>query len=285
MTELLSPPLPERPVDPDWLLLREPADADARGAAASAILEPLLQCLPERLSLSGAPGLRVVDLGAGTGANLRWLAPRLAGTGSRAGLGQQHWTLIDHDPRLHAWGPSAFTTVHADVADLGDLLPEASSADLVTAAALLDLLNSPQLTAVVNIVRTQGIPALFSLNVTGAVRLDPPHPLDDALAKAFDAHQRREGRLGPDAGLEAASRFRRFGWRVIEAQTPWRLNREHGRLIEAWLEGRADAAAEWKPQLAGQVADWLERRRQQCRNGQLTAVTGHVDVLAIPPAS
>jgi SAM-dependent methyltransferase len=68
-----------------WLALREPADRRARADA-------LLQ--------GPAPGsdgtLEVLDLGCGTGANLRHLFPRLAALG----YSEQHWTCVDHDPRL-----------------------------------------------------------------------------------------------------------------------------------------------------------------------------------------
>ena len=65
---------------PEWLALREGADARARDASLAGTL---LATRPP-----GQP-LRVVDLGSGSGANLRYLAPRL-------GHGQ-HWLLIDYD--------------------------------------------------------------------------------------------------------------------------------------------------------------------------------------------
>lgn len=279
-------PLPERPVDPDWLALREPADRQARDRAAGFLL-PLTQ----RLGQQGMPRrrLRVVDLGSGTGANLRWLAPRLADLGVAAAA-DQRWTLIDHDPRLHPWGPApgesvggpAVTTVHADVLGLSRILSLTGGADLVTAAALLDLLDGPRLRAVVDAVVAHASSALFSLSVTGAVDLDPADPLDDALAAAFDAHQRREGRLGPDAGSATVAAFARHGWSVLEAATPWVLAPTQGGLIDAWLVGRVEAAVEWQPALAAPAAAWLARRRRQWRRGMLGVRVHHVDLLALP---
>ncbi|MFE7842124.1 SAM-dependent methyltransferase, partial [Streptomyces sp. NPDC057474] len=69
---------------PQWLELRESADADARAAE---LLDPLrirLANLPGR-----ATGLIVHDLGCGTGSMGRWLAPRLDGA--------QRWVLHDQD--------------------------------------------------------------------------------------------------------------------------------------------------------------------------------------------
>jgi hypothetical protein len=80
---------PEEPprYAPEWLRLREGADAAAR---AQDLLDPL------RIRLANLPGhtgaLAVHDLGCGTGSMSRWLAPRLDGP--------QHWVLHDRDPYL-----------------------------------------------------------------------------------------------------------------------------------------------------------------------------------------
>ena len=69
-------------VSPEWLLLREPADAAARSAE---LAERLARHLPR------AP-LVIHDLGGGSGAMGRWLAPRLPGP--------QHWVVHDRDADL-----------------------------------------------------------------------------------------------------------------------------------------------------------------------------------------
>ena len=70
-------------VSPEWLRLREPADAAARSAE-----------LAERLGrhLPAAGPLVVHDLGGGSGSMGRWLAPRLPGP--------QHWVVHDRDADL-----------------------------------------------------------------------------------------------------------------------------------------------------------------------------------------
>lgn len=296
MTDTADLELPERPVDPDWLALREPADIRSRDAVADLLLPPLLAALADRAPADRVPatrggtgpgdGLRVVDLGAGTGANGRWLAPRLGD------LQSQQWLLVDHDPRLVAQGPVRSRTVRADVGELDRLLTDPSlfggvpggAADLVTACALLDLLDVPQLTAVADAVVAAGIPALFSLSVTGEVALDPADDGDPMVAEAFDTHQRRDGRPGPDGGAVAAALFRERGWRVVEAATPWRLDSSaEPELVEVYLDGRAEAAAEQRPDLAAEVDAWRERRRRATAAGPLLAVVGHLDVLALPP--
>ena len=66
-----------------WLAMREAADAKARSAGP---VQALNRWLRDRALVN------IIDLGCGTGSNLRWLAPRLAA--------RQHWRLLDNDPRL-----------------------------------------------------------------------------------------------------------------------------------------------------------------------------------------
>jgi hypothetical protein len=267
--------LPTRPIEAGWLALREPADTRARDGAAAALLPPLLARLSERAD--PAAGLRIVDLGSGTGSNLRWLANRLPEPD------RQHWLLLDHDPNLLALGPVQATAVRADVTDLARVLADRGGADLITTAALLDLLDRRELAAIVDAVVDASVPALFSLTVTGDVTVDPADPQDAALAQAFDAHQRRDGRPGPDSAAVTAELFRARGWAVQEVGTAWHLTADREpALIGAWLEGRVEAAVEHRPELATGAEEWLVRRRAQLEAGQLSVVVGHLDLLALP---
>src|SRR5262245_3707323 len=66
-----------------WLALREPADFAARSAT---------QAEATARRLDAADPLRIVDLGTGTGSNLRYLIDHLSP--------HQEWLLVDRDPRL-----------------------------------------------------------------------------------------------------------------------------------------------------------------------------------------
>jgi trans-aconitate methyltransferase len=78
----------------DWLRLRAPLDEAARAAE---LLSPLVAAV-DSVRSDGDDPLCLLDLGAGTGANLRYLAPRLADYTMRP----QHWTLVDWDDALLA---------------------------------------------------------------------------------------------------------------------------------------------------------------------------------------
>ena len=238
----------------EWLALREPADAAARAAE-----------LVERLPPAGR--WLIHDLGAGTGSMGRWLAPRLAGS--------QHWVLHDRDADLLKVADVPGVTVEtrrSDLAELGDL----RGATLVTASALLDLLTEDELRRLVAACVAAGCPALLTLSVTGRVDLTPADPLDDRVAAAFNAHQRRGGRLGPDAAVAAAEAFRRAGATVIERPSPWRLGAAQADLAAAWFRGWIAAACEEDAELDADV----DRSRRL-----IAATVGHTDLLALPAQS
>ena len=186
------PPAARTPqTDARWLELRVQADNAAREATAATLLPRLVHDLATRGA--GDSGVDVIDLGSGTGANQRWLTPRLPF--------RQNWLLIDQDQALQHHTPVAPRTqlLTADVGILTSVLDRRSSAQLVTCSALLDVLTFDQLDAISSALAAALQPALFSLTVTGAMELSPAHSLDSHLIRAFNDHQRRDGRAGPDA--------------------------------------------------------------------------------------
>src|SRR5215510_15063282 len=68
---------------PEWLDLREPVDRRSRSRKLERTLAK---------HFDGWRPVTVVDLGCGTGSNLRATAPLLGP--------EQHWTLVDHDQAL-----------------------------------------------------------------------------------------------------------------------------------------------------------------------------------------
>lgn len=262
-----------------WLALREPADAAAR---APDLVEELGRYLP-------ATGRRVIhDLGCGTGAMGRWLAPLLPGP--------QRWVAHDRDADLlevaaaDLPGPAAdgaavsVETKQTDITRLSS--GELAGATLITASALLDLLTEDELAGLVSVCVGAGCPALLTLTVVGGVDLTPADPLDRRVAAAFDAHQRRttEGRrlLGPDAVAGALEEFDRLGAEVLVRPSPWRLGALQADLAADWLAGWVGAACEQQAELAAEAAAYARRRLAQARAGQLMVTVEHADLLVLP---
>jgi hypothetical protein len=253
-------------VSSSWLVLREPADAAARAA-------DLVEHLP------AAGPLLVHDLGSGTGAMGRWLAPRLPGP--------QHWVLHDRDADLlHVAAIPAvtFETRRSDITRLG--ADDLARANLITASALLDLLTEDELAGLATVCTEAGCPVLLTLSVVGRVELNPPDPLDQRVAAAFDAHQRRvtqRGRLlGPDALSAAVEAFGRLGAEVVVRPSPWRLGASHADLAAEWFTGWVGAAREQQTDLATVTEDYARRRLAQAAAGQLAVTVDHADLMVLP---
>ncbi|WP_410669619.1 methyltransferase domain-containing protein [Amycolatopsis sp. cmx-4-68] len=266
---------------PDWLYLREPADAAAR---ATELVDTLRENLPDG-------ELVIRDLGCGTGSLGRWLAGRLPGA--------QRWILHDHDTELlgHARRNLPRTSLDGSpvdvVAEQRDVTAlrtaDLAGTSLVTASALLDLLTKDEVTALATAIVEAGCAALLVLSVTGRVELTPADPLDDEVAAAFNAHQRRvtpAGRrlLGPAAADVVATAFGRLGALVFRAGSAWRLGPDQSALQHQWLEGWVGAAVEHQPDLGPAADVYLQRRLEMAAAGELHAVIHHGDLLVLPPS-
>lgn len=269
-------------VSPGWLRLREPADADARSTQ-------LVRRLRSGLARGGTTVVH--DLGCGSGAMGRWLAPRLRGP--------QHWVLHDRDLELLdraaadppvAAADGAGVSVETRQGDLTRLDPDdLAGASLVTASALLDMLTAEELDRFVRCCVEAACPALVTLSVIGRVELSPADPMDPVLGAAFDDHQRRtaDGRtlLGPDAAGIAVARFRALGADVTTRRSPWRLDARTPALTADWLDGWVGAACEQRPELSDAGGAYLARRAAGLDGGRLRVVVHHLDVLARPPGA
>ncbi len=269
-----------------WLDLREAADQRARN-------RKLQRALAKHFDAQGR--LTIVDLGCGTGANLRATAPLLGR--------DQHWTLVDRDQdlldaaaqRLRSWADSADRKesqlvlskggkridVEFRRADLaGDL--EAAlgpKASLVTASALFDLASAAFISGLARAVANRQAAFYTVLSYDGDQRWTPEHASDAAMLDAFHTHQRRDKGLGPAAGPDApatlSEAFSAAGYRVTEGDSAWRLGPGDATLIAELAGSFAAAVAETGLVNASTIATWSALTRAG-------AVVGHTDTLALP---
>lgn len=261
---------------PEWLELREPADAAAR---AMELLDPLRIRLA---NLPGRSGLAIHDLGCGTGSMGRWLAPAWTApsTGSCTTVTPTSCTSRPSPPRAAADGSRV--TVETRRGDVARLTPDALlGASLVTASALLDVLTREEIETLAAACAGAGCPALLTLSVAGRVEFSTPDPLDDEIAAAFNDHQRHGGLLGPDAVTVACEAFAAHGATVKVHPSPWRLGPENVGLTAQWLRGWVGAAVEERPALAERAEAYLAARLAACAAGDLHVTVHHSDLLAL----
>lgn len=271
----------------DWLALREPADHAARNGA---VLAACLTFLTARRD-----PLRILDLGCGTGATLRAIAPQIARARPTA---RQRWTMVDHDPALleraratcagaHAMkeeraGGIAMEFRQADIADPGavEALAEETRCDLIAGSALIDLVSAEWLGAVLEIAGMRRAGLMFALNYTGRETWTPPHPLDAAVLAAFRADQRRDKGFGPALGDGATAWLSEqcveLGFRVHVGESDWRLEAGDP-LMPALAEGVARAVGDRGDFSESELAGWLAARR-----GAERVTVGHADIFGQP---
>lgn len=285
----------------DWLTLREPLD---RGARAVALTHRLAEMLPRDR------GLSLVDLGCGTGANLRTLAPCLPVP--------QTWRCIDRDPlllrelpnRTRPWAEAAGLVQRWEDADetilsldapegfryrveleLRDLAATVEDldfrgVDVVTCAALMDLVSLEWLAVVAKRAVQAGAVMLAALTITGEVAFFPEDPLDAEMLDLVRRHQRGDKGFGPALGPAAPQAmtevFEALGYQVDTQPSVWEAGAETVRLQRAVIEDHARAAAALAPDRREMVAAWRDARLMATERGRGRLRVGHIDLLAHP---
>ncbi len=267
-----------------WLDLREPLDAASRAAG---IYTGLVEHLAIRQRRSR---VAIIDLGAGTGANLRYAAPRLGGA--------QDWLLVESDPllqgatdaRMRSWSHASLCDCRIQhlALDLAAQLPQLPLPDsvLLTASALLDLVSEPWLRALAGRAARVSATVWFALTYDGDIDCLPAEPVDAEIRELVNLHQRHDkgfgAALGPQAGPLAEQLFAEQGYHIHRAPSPWHLGPEHAALQHALVAGWFEAACDIAPHRAGALTSWLVRRRAHIDAGRSRLRVGHLDMVGHP---
>jgi hypothetical protein len=274
--------------DPQWLSLREPVDHRSRARG------PQDACARH---FGARERITVLDLGSGTGSNLRasWLHLPT----------RQSWRLVDHDPvlletahrTLSIWAGSPqrdgerlsferggkaliISFERADLrTDVERLI--ASRPDLVTAAALFDLVSCDWIDRFTDALADARLPLHAVLTYDGSARWEPGHPADAQVNAAFNEHQTRDKGFGQAAGSQAARHLsvalRARGYAVEIGNSPWLLTRYDNSLIQSLADGIEQAVGETALVPEETLAAWREAHCHPVR-----CEIGHVDLFARP---
>jgi SAM-dependent methyltransferase len=271
----------------EWLDLREAADGRARNSEVASAVAARFALRDE---------LSVLDLGAGTGANLRASAQLLPS--------RQTWTLVDRNTelldkartKLAKWADKH--SMDGDALEIekasrkirvefcsADLAHETLSliekgAQLVTASAFFDLASEAYIREFAKAVVAANAGFYATLTYNGLQKWTPHRPADNQMAAAFQRHQMRDKGFGPAAGPLAAShlvdQFRINGYLALAGESPWRLDRADRTLIEEMIRGHAVAVTEERGIDEKTIVSWVNVPRS-------AAYVGHTDVFAAPP--
>lgn len=274
---------------PEWLTLREPVDHRSRDRG---LLEKLGAYLGKNRAAT------IFDLGTGLGSNLRAISPYLPA--------RQNWVLVDYDPLLLSaaseaiaqWADFARGTTSGleavkngrelhielkrhDLADDPAPWGEAEP-DLVTAAALFDLVSEDWIGRFVRAFASRNIAFYTALTHDSLTEWKPAHSADQAMRHAFESHFGTDKGFGPSAGANAASlmakAFAAAGYDVATAKSPWLLGSGDKALIRELANGWADAVRETNSVPEATVHEWLNARMA----GGTSCTVGHEDLLALP---
>lgn len=267
----------------DWLALREPLDSASRCVRLGGVaLEALARTRPTTSRTD------VIDLGAGTGSNLRYVAPLIDG--------EQYWLLVENDPmllaaaaeRLQAWLPKFQCRVQVVSLDLATELARLPlrTGSLLTAAALLDLVSEAWLRALVQRAAAADAIVWFALTYDGRIECYPPEPEDAEVRELVNLHQLGDkgfgAALGPGAGRITQQLLAAHGYHVQCAPSDWHIAPEHSALQHALVAGWCQAALEIAPHRAPALHGWLRRRRTHIEAARSELRVGHVDIVGHP---
>ena len=285
-----------------WLAQREPFDLAAR---SSALEHGFAEAMRVRSQGDSGP-VRLLDLGGGTAANFRALAPRLGG--------DQHWLLCDHDPQLlsaaqrsiaqwavdQGWECSRSTS--AVVVKTGserwsletreiDLAGELESIDAtrfdgVSTTAFLDLVSQDWLERLARWIERSGRPLLATLTVDGRRRWMPVLEPDAWIDDTFRHHQAGDkgfGKsLGPQAAQMLAEIFRARGVACDTEASDWRIGSDAPAMLRRMAAEAAAVATEVAPARGSEIEAWRIERDRLIALGRASLTVGHIDLLARP---
>ncbi|ADJ27880.1 class I SAM-dependent methyltransferase [Nitrosococcus watsonii] len=268
----------------DWLRLRYQLDGAARDRSLEA------QALTQ---LSKGEQLRVLDLGAGAGANLCYYAHLLPSS--------TQWWLVERDSELLGQFPQfiidflgeEINTVHPLADDF--LAPDCpiykSSFDLVLANAVFDLLSASQFQRLLQLFRqawAEKSPLfLFTLNLDRGIRFYPTDKETEHWCCRYESLMHRPQHFGQamaaHCGREMEKLFLENGFNVNSASSAWNILPLQKEALLAKLDFFEKAMAESIRPHSQQwdlFQRWLGGKRYQVYQQEISLHVPHRDFLA-----
>lgn len=280
--------------DPDWLRERYRFDAKARCKELEAAALN---------HFHGRRSMRILDVGAGLGANTRYYGNLLAC--------DQEWILVEKDLSLarnclsdlsrwaecNTWDqrrvPEGLEirqehtrmVIHmatASMRNLGDRV-NLSSVDLATANAVFDLLSKEQLFSFLSEVHSFRVAILATLNYR-SMRFHPQEEEDLEYVGLYERHMRRRQdfgfAMGPDCSDIMITRLEEMGYEVRSGKSIWIItsaDRQMLRCVLSFMRGAISEMLATPAELAG-LERWISNKLDRADRDQLKLLVGHMDI-------
>lgn len=282
--------------DPKWLQERYRFDAAARNKELE--WEAIHQ-------FAFLEHLQIVDLGSGTGANVRYYLEQFPQN--------QTWYCVEEDGMLReVFWQNMLELAHADgyqPEQEGDSLKMTKSGhwveihfvqgnlmeldklvdllrtDLILANAVFDLFSADQFAELIHVISHHSLSMLFSLNYEG-MAFFPQEEKDDFFIRQYNAHMQRPQDfghgMGPDASQVMKEALNKKLGHVKRGQSIWEIAQEDTEMLRFLLGFFEDALVDWWENEAEKTAfnNWLEDKKAMLESGKLSAHVYHQDILA-----
>lgn len=282
--------------DPNWLQERYRFDEEARNKQLE------WTCVNQ---FAFRDHLQIVDLGSGTGANLRYYLEQFPQNQSwycveeDIALKVPFWEharqmAIDLDYAIEQEGELMKLTkpghevlihfVHGNLLKVDELV-DLLRTDLVLANAVFDLFSKEQFATLVQVLSHHSLSMLFTLNYVG-MDFSPSTEADDHYIGQYNAHMQREqafGRgMGPASSREMEAVLKEALAQVEVGESLWQIGNQEQVMMGFLLGFFEGALSDWWDDEAEKIAleKWLLEKKQQVAEEALAAEVYHLDILA-----
>ncbi len=279
-----------------WLELRIPYDSKARNLNVEASCQQYLK---------NHKRLKIVDLGAGTGANCRYYLSKISQ--------EQEWFLVEHNPelleiafsRLESWAlKNGYksksqnlrlvlenqvhkVTIHGTVGSILELdkLIDLETLDLAVANAVFDLFSEEQFQTVLECLKNYQLSFLTTINYTG-MSFIPQTDEDLCFISYYHQHMQRHqhfGRgMGPNCGSKMWEAMKRLGMKRLKGESMWKISSSDPVFINLLLGFMEESIPEIleEANLQHQLHSWLAKKQQMITQNYLNCYVAHQDFFA-----
>ncbi|MBR8838400.1 MAG: hypothetical protein DSM106950_31455 [Stigonema ocellatum SAG 48.90 = DSM 106950] len=276
-----------------WLELRIPYDAKGRNSIVEASCQEYLKQRKQ---------LKIVDLGAGTGANCRYYLSKISQN--------QEWFLVEQNQelleiafdRLMVWAEENRydsqlqnsilvlnnqvykITIHRIIGSILDLenLIDLNTFDLAVANAVFDLFSENQFQTLLKCLKKYQLPLLSTLNYTGT-NFIPQTEEDSNFIKYYDQHMQRLQDFGRGMGLDCGSSMweamKGIGMKVLQGESPWEISSDDPVFLQLLLGFMEESIPEILSEatLRDQLNTWLLKKQHMISQNQLSCNIAHQD--------